>query len=538
MKYDVLIVGGGAAGLTAAAYTSRAGLHVALLDKQEKPGGLLQQVNRKGFIFDMGLRAIEDSGIILPMLSDLNLSMEYVKSPVSIGIGDRVISITSKESLRDYQELLEAIYPESRGEIEGIIRFIKRIMKDMDVIYGIENPVFKDLTRDYQYIFKRLLPWLFKFLSTIGRINRLTRPVEKFLATKTTNLSLRDMIGQHFFQKTPTFFAMSYFSVYLDYLYPLGGTATLMNLLSGYAQREGLALYPCREAVGVDPEKQALTDSTGETFYYKKLIWCADLKSLYRAVNVNAISDVRVKEKTVAWSSRLREHRGGDSVLSLFLSVDESPEYFRKICEGHFFYTPSPKGLGNILREGLKELLDNFGTYPDSNVRVKHFLKGYFDLNTFEISIPVLKDPSLAPPGKTGLILSCLFDYTLTRKIHEAGWYEELKKLCADYILDIFSESIFPGLRSKVLDWFCSTPLSLERITGNSDGAITGWAFGKENLPAVHKMQQVAKSVLTTLPNIFQAGQWTYSPSGLPIAVLTGKIAADRVIKELRPGKK
>ena len=31
----------------------------------------------------------------------------------------------------------------------------------------------------------------------------------------------------------------------------------------------------------------------------------------------------------------------------------------------------------------------------------------------------------------------------------------------------------------------------------------------------------------------YQAGQWTYSPSGLPIAILTGKLAADQVTKEL-----
>ena len=32
-------------------------------------------------------------------------------------------------------------------------------------------------------------------------------------------------------------------------------------------------------------------------------------------------------------------------------------------------------------------------------------------------------------------------------------------------------------------------------------------------------------------PSIFQAGQWTYSPAGLPISILTGKLASDSVLK-------
>jgi len=39
------------------------------------------------------------------------------------------------------------------------------------------------------------------------------------------------------------------------------------------------------------------------------------------------------------------------------------------------------------------------------------------------------------------------------------------------------------------------------------------------------------------IANISQAGQWVFSPSGLPISVLTGKMAADRVIKVLKKKK-
>ena len=83
----------------------------------------------------------------------------------------------------------------------------------MDVLYGIENPAFKDLKRDRSFIFKKLLPWLPKFIFTVGKINRMNMPVEEYLAGVIQNDALRDIISQHFFKNTPTFFALSYFSL-------------------------------------------------------------------------------------------------------------------------------------------------------------------------------------------------------------------------------------------------------------------------------------------------------------------------------------
>jgi hypothetical protein len=39
------------------------------------------------------------------------------------------------------------------------------------------------------------------------------------------------------------------------------------------------------------------------------------------------------------------------------------------------------------------------------------------------------------------------------------------------------------------------------------------------------------RSIDTVLPSVYQAGQWVYSPSGLPISILMGKLAADKVLK-------
>jgi hypothetical protein len=98
----------------------------------------------------------------------------------------------------------------------------------------------------------------------------------------------------------------------------------------------------------------------------------------------------------------------------------------------------------------------------------------------------------------------------------------------------VLGSTIFPGPRGSTIDAFTSGPLTLEERTGNSDGAITSWALTNKPLPAISDLPSVAKSILTPIPDVCQAGQWSFSPSGLPVSILTGKLAADKVIKDLR----
>ena len=52
-------------------------------------------------------------------------------------------------------------------------------------------------------------------------------------------------------------------------------------------------------------------------------------------------------------------------------------------------------------------------------------------------------------------------------------------------------------------------------------------------MPAESRFKKISKAVLTPAPDIYQAGMWTFSPAGLPVAILTGKLAADLAHKEL-----
>ncbi len=531
---DVLIVGAGMAGLTAAAYLSRAGLKVLLCEKESKTGGLVNSFEYKGFVFDGGIRAIENSGIVVPMLRQLGVEVEFLPSPVSIGIGRDVARISSKDSLPVYQELLEKQFPKNKPDIAGIIRLLRQVMGYMDVLYGIDNPLFMDLT-DLNYVSRTILPWALKYLLTMPKLSKLYAPVDEYLAGFTKNKALLDIIAQHFFQKTPAFFALSYFSLYLDYRYPRGGTGALPHALEQFSREKGVEIRLETAITQVDPGKHQATDARGNVYQYRKLLWAADLKRFYQIINLASLADKKAVRGIQAKQQAVKGKLGGDSVLTLYLTVDLDPAWFAGISSPHFFYTPSISGLSHA---SLDELIN-----PDTNapakfltdkLRIVDWLNRYLDLTTYEISIPVLRDSTLAPAGQTGLIISSLFDYSLTKHVQALGWYAEFKKIASEHILEVLQASIYPGLKAAVIDSFTSTPLTIERLSGNSEGAITGWAFTNDFIPAVNRLPQVASSVLTPIPDIYQAGSWTYSPSGMPISILTGKLAADRILKELK----
>lgn len=532
LNHDVVVVGGGMAGLTAAAYLCKAGLKVLVCEKEANIGGLVNSFAYQGFIFDGGIRAIENSGIVTPMLRQLGIDVPFVRNDVSIGIGQSVINLKSKESLQDYLQLLHGQFPENGEDIERFGLEIQKIMGYMEILYGIDNPLFLDLKSDTAYLVKTILPWLFKYLMTIRKIVRLDQPVADYLKHISQNQAFIDIIAQHFFKDTPTFFALSYFSLYLDYQYPVGGTGALANKMREYILDHHGEIRCETEIVSFEPGINQVKDKQGNTYRFKKLVWAADMKRLYQVLDLGRITEPSIRKAVAAQKSAIADKTGGDSILTLYLTLDLDKSYFAKISNAHFFYTPSTAGLSSLNEHALSG--QSRQAYSTDRQAIVNWLGEFYRQTTYEISCPAMRDEHLAPPGKTGLIVSTLFDYALARHIDEMGWYEDFKAFSANAIIDVLDASIYPGIKTKVLDRFTSTPLTLARRTGNSDGAITGWAFTNSSIPAVHSMPKVARSVLTPIPDVYQAGQWVFSPSGLPISILTGKLAADQVVKKLK----
>lgn len=519
-EYETIVVGGGLAGLTSAAYLCKYGIGTLLVEKGEKTGGLVSTFQHQGYYFDAGIRAFENSGILFPMLKSLGIDMEFTDNPVSIGVENQWAKLDSRDSLQDYAAMLKTLFPENSADIAHIADEIKKVMRYMDVLYGIDNPLFLEDMRDLEYITKTLLPWLLRYQVNIRKAGRLNEPIYTYLKRFTDNDALIDMIAQHFFKETPSFFALSYFGLYLDYCYPLGGTGALAQKVTEYIHNNGGDVLTGTPAARVDPLKHEVVLSDGQVLRYKKLVWAADQKTLYTLTAGGKTPEVE-KQRLLA-----DESIGGDSILSLFMGVNLDRDYFSGRCGAHAFYTPNT--------EGLTSLSDWRESAKSGNDRLLDWVGAYLERTTYEISCPVLRDVSLAPEGKTGVIVSTLMDYGLVRLFSDSGEYESFKQYCTKKITEVLELSLFPGIREKIQFSICATPLTIERETGNAQGAITGWAFTNPKMPAENRFRKIANSIQTPVEDIVQCGQWTFSPSGLPISILTGKLAADAVRKTLK----
>lgn len=526
----VVIVGAGMAGLTAAAYLTRENYKVLLLDKNERVGGLVGTFESNGFFFDSGPRAFVNSGIVKPILKDLGIHLNTLENKISVGIEDQVFRINSMEDLQEYKRVLESLYPEDKEEVKNIIATISEMSEYTKVLYEFDNPNFVDLKNNKKFIFKKLIPWTFKFLYTLRKMNQYHIPMEDFIRDKISNQSMIDIILQHFFRKTPTHFALGYFYVYLDYFYPKSGTGALSNVLKEKILERGGEIKLNTEIAEIIPSRSIIIDSDGNEYPYDHLIWAADLKKMYHFINSDGL-DIVLSNEVTTQSDRMFAAKGAESVFILYMAVNRPPSYFQQHGGEHLFYTPSSQGLGETNQQERLDLIENFEN--KSKKEVLDWLERFLKLNTFEISIPALRDPTLSPEGQSGLMISCLLDYQIIKNIEQAGWYQEFKETLESSVVNILSETIYKNLDEDILFKFSSTPLTIEKISGSSEGAIVGWSFETPS-PVVNKLGDIPKSVLTPIPNIYQAGQWAYSPAGVPIAMLTGWYATQKIFKKTK----
>lgn len=529
----VVIVGAGMAGLTAGAYLTGQNVDVLLIEKNHRSGGLVHTFERDGFSFDTGPRAFVNSGMVKPILKDLGIDWETIDNKISLAIEDQLFHIDTMDSLDEYKRILLNLYPENTEDIEKIMASIHQLSEYTKVLYAFDNPYFVDYKRDKKFLFKKLIPWTFKLLYVLRKFNQFDMPMEEYLNHLTDNQSLKDILTQFFFRKTPTYFALGYFYVWLDYFYPKGGTATLPNLLHEKISKEGGKFKFKTQIEEIMPSESKVVDSEGNPYDYEHLIWAADLKTLYRKLNPAGL-DNKVTEKIKTQSQRVLSAKAAESVFVMYMAVDRPPSYFQKKGGAHLFYTPSKKGLGDT-NIGLKErLLENFE--KKSKEEILAWLDDFCNLNTFEVSVPALRDPALAPEAKTGLMISCIFDYEVIKKIDGAGWLDAFKREMENRIIRIFSQSFYKGLENDILFKFSATPITINENIGSSEGSIVGWSF-ETKAPVYNKLKDMPKSARTPIPQIFQAGQWAYAPAGVPIAMLTGWHAAQEIIKQSKKNR-
>jgi phytoene desaturase len=161
------------------------------------------------------------------------------------------------------------------------------------------------------------------------------------------------------------------------------------------------------------------------------------------------------------------------------------------------------------------------------------------DFPSFMLSLLDHADPERAPAGQHLVVLFGLQPYS-----RQDGWnapmdtrrtpayrtlpdYVALKDRIADRLIEAAGE-VIPGLSEHVTTRRAATPITMERYTFNTGGAAFGWA----NIPA--QSGALRPGPETPVRGLFLAGHWTFPGSGISAAMVSGQIAAQAVLGHTR----
>ena len=510
-SYDAIIFGAGIAGLTAAAYLALGGARVLVCEQAAKVGGLFNTFERDGFWFDGGIKAIENSGLFLSTLKQLGMQDRITvhKSPIGMITNGKMQLFNDWQDVENYYSDLQVLFP---GEQKGLLQVkadSKAIFDLLDSLLTFPIPIMdtpadnKSARSDW---FKQRKGSLARFPKALAMMKKEMRT---YLEEHIHDPNLVNLLCDLFPDGTSAFFGLGYFRMFLDYYYPEGGMQSIPSLLA-----EGIIEKGVEVRLNTRVERILLQDGkacgvrleSGEELKAGYVLASSDLNQALTRMIPEGILPVKFEQK-------MRSAQVSHSVFNVFLGLDVPPEYLNLSGSGHVFYNPDLEGIteqDRISRE------DYFAHVPQ------------------EISVPCMHDPKLAPAGMTGLNLSAMTSHKFL-----GGWmkddhtYDQLKEACADDLIRSF-EKYCPDLSKHIVFRLTSTPRTILLQTSNHEGAIMGWSYHRKEAFNRGSLLALRSIVKTPVPRLLTAGQWTFAPGGAPTALLTGRLAADHVLKNLK----
>jgi oxygen-dependent protoporphyrinogen oxidase len=186
---DVVVLGAGLTGLTAAHYLKKFNKNFIVLEKQNRVGGVIQSTNENGFLFENGpntgvvgnttvvelFEELEKSGRCQVELGGKNVNKRFILKNgkwecMPLGAKDAII--TPLFTLRDkFRILAEPFRPAGKNPHENLASFVKRRMGESFLNYAIDPFIKGVYAGDPNYLIpKYALPKLYNLEQKYGSL--------------------------------------------------------------------------------------------------------------------------------------------------------------------------------------------------------------------------------------------------------------------------------------------------------------------------------------------------------------------------------
>jgi phytoene dehydrogenase-like protein len=524
VTYDVVIIGGGHNGLTAAAYLARAGRKVLVLERRHVVGGAaVTEEVVKGFKFSVCSYVVS---LLRPeIIRELDLArrgldilpLDGTFTPMPDGdylwrVNDH--SRTRREISRHSRVDAEA-YDEYGRAMVAMGRFVKPILsmlppdplsldpRDLRALLSLVQR-FRDLPRQDQYTQVQLM--------TMSAIDFLDQWFETDVLKAT--MSASGIIGTFLGVRSPgtAYVLLHHYMGDIDgafrsWGFARGGTGAISNAIADAAREAGVEIRTEVTVAGIairHNRAEAVVLANGQ-----------ELRANVVASSVDPrLTFLKFIDQTVLpadFLDDIRRYKFRGSSGKVNLALDSLPDF-----------TCLP-GSGPHLRGAI-----SISPSVDYMERAYDAAKyGEFSRQPYvDVVIPSLTDPSVAPPGKH--VMSCFVQYA---PYHLAeGTWDEKRDEFGDTVVETLAQYA-PNLKNAILHRQVITPLDLEREWGLSEGNIFQGELTLEQLFFLRPAPGWAQ-YRTPVKNLYMCGSATHPGGGIMGA--PGRNAALRILADTR----
>jgi phytoene dehydrogenase-like protein len=503
-RWDVIIVGAGVGGLTAASMLIKAGLRVLILEKNPHPGGTAYVYHRKGFTFPMGPLGFSTPRLIretLKMLDGDDLKLLPVSYRIKAFDLEIPVSLTFPRMIEELTEL----FPE-----EG--KSVKQFFKDMEEIASAMQLPVNHLNRSLLEVTSKKSA--LEYLSGMVKDGRLRRV-------------LGSIGTQEPYSNLPLMAAMWNLMSNEKIWYPVGGMRgfcqRLVQTVVGHREnRQGVGkMILGTEVSQIRVERGKVLGVTlkdGTAIESAAIISNADYKTTF----IKLMGPGSVPEE---WFRAVLNAKQTKSVLQVCLGVDTNKVDLSSFNEAERLLY---KGIGGKPLEALDTSSETI--HPEA-------LAG----QELEISFWSKNDRALGPEGAGVIVIRTEAEHSDFIRYrpawrHRLPDYQDVKiQLGKALIREV--ENVVPGLEKAILVMDVATPLTFEEQGGRSGGAVAGWSWNYEDCPDYRPRQLVR----TPIQGLYMAGYQAFSTifmGGVPTAMESGKQASEAVLQGAGPVEK